>query len=407
VNAELNTLIQESFSYQPKLQELNKASEIGEIRVDLAESGYLPVINGNASYSYIDPVGETSFPVSATETRKIQFQPNNNYNVNIGLNQIIWDFGRTQAQIEKAKADLLISKQNTEVAKLQLATQVVNIYYSLIYLKKAIALQDSVITSYEKNRSLIENKLRQGDALKVDLSNINNTIHQEMNRKVDFQRQYDRQQALMQYTTGKTAELTGSEFDFQIAPVVAEFSPTLNPELMAADQRILASTADLKLAQRNRLPSLNLQASAGMRNGYQPNIDELRFNYLAGVTLSVPIFQGHRIRQNVSLARKSAELNEITKQNLNASLLRDWQAANADVRAYGQQIKNSDVQIESAQEAQRLTQVRYDRGVATSVDLVFATTNLQRSQLSQLQYQYQACLAKAELARIEGKKFWN
>jgi outer membrane protein len=407
VNAELNTLIQESFGYQPKLQELTKATEIGEIRVGLAESNYLPSINGNASYSYVDPIGETTFPVSATETRKIQFQPHNNYNVNVGLNQIIWDFGRTQATIEKAKADLLIARQNTEVVKLQLATQVVNIYYSLIYLKKAIALQDSIIASYTKNRSMIESKLRQGDALKVDLSNIDNTIHQEMNRKVDFQRQYDRQQALLQYTTGRKIDPVNLEFDFQGTQAALEFSPLLNPELIAADQSFLSSSADLRFAQRNRLPSLNLQASAGMRNGYQPNIDEFRFNYLAGVTLSVPIFQGNRIKQNVLLAKKSAEMSEISKQNLNASLLKDWQSANADLKAYHEQIENSTAQIEAAQEAQRLTQVRYDRGVATSVDLVFATTNLQRSQLGQLQYQYQACLAKAELARIEGKKFWE
>ncbi|RAV98798.1 TolC family protein [Pseudochryseolinea flava] len=405
-NAELRALIQESFQYQPKLQELSKASEIGEIRVGMAESGYLPVISGNASYSYIDPVGETKFPVSATETRTIQFQPNNNYNVNVGLNQVIWDFGRTQAQIEKAKVDLLVTKQNTEAAKLQLATQVVNIYYSLVYLKKAVILQDSVIASYTKNRTLIENKLKQGDALKVDLSNIDNTIHQELNRKVDFQRQYDRQQALLQYTTGRTAELSGVEFDFQFASTT-EFSAVANPDLIAADQRITASSADFKLAQRNRMPSLNFQASAGMRNGYQPDIDEFRFNYLAGVTLSIPIFQGGRIRQNVSLARKSMELSEISKQNLNATLLKDWQSANADLCAYNEQLKNAMIQIETAQEAQRLTQVRYDRGVATSVDLVFATTNLQRSQLNQLQYQYQACLANAELARVEGRKFWE
>ena len=267
VNAELNALIQNSFNYQPKLQELNKATEIGEIRVGIAESGYLPVISGNASYSYVDPIGEAKFPVSATETRSIQFQPHNNYNVNVGLNQVIWDFGRTKAQIEKAKADLLVTKQNTEAAKLQLASQVVNVYYGLIYLKKAIALQDSVIASYRKNRALIDSKLKQGDALKVDLSNIDNTIHQEMNRKVDFQRQYDRQQALMQYTTGRTAELTGVDFDFQVEQTAPDFSAMSNPDLLAADQRIFASNADYKLAQSSRLPSLNLQANAGMKNG--------------------------------------------------------------------------------------------------------------------------------------------
>jgi outer membrane protein len=405
VNDELNGLIKQSFSYYPKIQELNKASEISEIRIGLAESGYLPAINGNASYNYVTPVGEASFPVSATETRAIQFQPNNNYNFNIGLNQVIWDFGKTQAQVEKAKADLLASRQNTSAAKFQLATQVVNIYYSIIYLKKAIALQDSVLASYDANRKMIENKIKHGDALAVDLSNIDNTIIQEKNRKVDFERQHARQMALLEYTTGQSQAPANAEFDFA---VVAEetFSTSNNPDMMAVDWRVAAAQAEAKLAQRNRLPSLNFQAAAGIKNGYQPDIDELRFNYLAGVTLSVPVFQGSRIRHNISVARKSAELTEITKRNLQTTLQKDWQSAHADLHAYEEQMKNAEVQIAAAKEAQRLTQVRYDRGVATYVDLVFATTNYQRSLLNQLQYQYQACLAKAELARLQGAPFW-
>lgn len=406
VSDELNTLIKQSFEYYPKIHELNKASEISEIRIGLAESGYMPAISGNASYLYTNPVGEATFPTGPGETRKIQFQPNNNFNVNVGLNQVLWDFGKTQAQVEKAKADLLASRQNTTAAKFQLATQVVNIYYSLIYLKTAIQLQDSVLKSYDENRRMIEGKIKYGDALTVDLSNIDNTINQEKNRKVDFERQYERQLALLQYTTGQTHAPANAEFDF-VQVVDGNFNPTGNPEIMAADWKIAASEAESKLSQRNRLPSLNLQAGAGVKNGFQPDIDEMRFNYLAGVTLSVPIFQGNRIRNNISLSRKSVELNEISKQNLQSTLQKDWQSARADLRAFEEQIQNAEVQIAAAREAHRLTQVRYDRGVATYVDLVFATTNFQRSLLSQLQYKYQACLAKAELARLQGVPFWK
>ncbi len=405
VNDELNTLIKQSFAYYPKIQELDKASEISEIRIGLAESGYLPAINGTASYSYVNPVGEATFPVSANETRAIQFQPNNNYNFNVGLTQVLWDFGKTQAQVEKAKADLLASKQNTSAAKFQLASQVVNIYYSLIYLKKAITLQDSVLGSYEANRKMIEGKIKHGDALLVDLANIDNTINQEKNRKVDFERQYARQVALLEYTTGQTKGPDNSEFDF-VQNLGPDFSGTANPELMAAGWRLSAAQAEAKLAERNRLPSLNLQAATGVKNGFQPDIDEMRFNYLAGVTLSVPLFQGNRIRHNIAVARKSVELSDLSKRNLQSTLQKDWQSAQADLTAFQQQIRNSEVQIEAAREAHRLTQVRYDGGVATYVDLVFATTNFQRSLLNKLQYQYQACLAQAEMARLQGIPFW-
>src|SRR4051812_39479274 len=143
VNPELNKWILQSFNYYPRIQELNKTSEISEVRVDLAKSNYLPTVNGTASYNYINPLSQTTIPISATETRTLLFQPHNNYNFNVGVSQNIWDFGKTKAQVEKAKADLLVAKQNTEAAKLQLASQVTGIYYSLIYLKKAIQVQDT------------------------------------------------------------------------------------------------------------------------------------------------------------------------------------------------------------------------------------------------------------------------
>lgn len=406
VNPELNHWIIRSFSYYPKIQELNKNSEISEIRVSVAESNYLPNINGTASYNYINPLSQATIPVSATELKTLQFQPHNNYNFNVGLNQVIWDFGKTKAQVDKAKSDLLVTKQNTESAKLQLASQVTGIYYSMIYLKKAIALQDTVIGFYEKNKKIIEGKIRQGDALQVDLSNVDNSIDQERNRKVDFQRQYERQIALMNFTTGLSEIPTNTEFDFKSAGV-PELNAQGNPDILAADERIHGAKVDSRLAQSNRLPSLSFQANAGVKNGYQPDLNEMRFNYLAGVTLNVPIFQGHRIQQNVAVAQKSMELNEISKNNLTNTLQKDWQSAKADLAAYEQQVLNTNSQISASKEALRLTQVRYERGVATYIDLVFASANLQRALLAQLQYKYQATLAQTELSRLQGSKFWQ
>ncbi len=405
VNDELKNWIQQSFGYFPKLKELDKTAEIGEIRIDVAHSNYLPNINGTASYNYVNPVSEKTFGAAPNEAL-LQFQPYNNYNFNVGLNQVIWDFGKTQAQIEKAKTELLITKQNTEVAKLQLATQVTSIYYSMIYLQKSIELQDTVIGFYNQNKKIIEGKIKQGDGLQVDLSNIENNISQEKNRKLEYQRQLERQAALLAYTTGLNTQPTSKDLNFSIS-LTNPSTTQNNPELLVADQKIASAQSDQKLALQNRLPTLNFQAGAGYKNGFQPDIEKIRFNYLAGVTLSVPIFQGHRIQKNITLTRKTVELNELSKKNLESSLQKDLESVNADLIAYHEQIINSQTQIDAAREALRLTQVRYTRGVSTYLDLIFSSTNLQRGLLNQWQYEYQQCLAIAELARLEGRKFWE
>ncbi|HTJ49387.1 MAG TPA: TolC family protein [Cyclobacteriaceae bacterium] len=406
VNAELNKFILQSFSYYPKIQELNKTTEIAELKVDIARSNYLPNLNGTGTYSYINPVSQTVIPISATETKKLQFQPNNNYNANAGLNQLIWDFGKTKAQVEKAKADLLTTKQTADAAKLQLASQVTGIYYSMIYLKKVIQLQDTIIAFYETNQKIVEGKIKQGDALQIDLINIQNTIDQEKNRKIDFERQFERQVALMTFTTGQANLPAVTEFDFT-GLTSRELNIDNNPDLLAANQRLYGAQADSRLAQSNKLPSLTFQASAGMKNGYQPDLNEMRFNYLAGATLTVPIFQGHRLYKSAVVANKSIELSEIAKVNTINTLQKDWQSAMADLKASEEQVKNTETQINASNEALRLTQVRFNRGVVTYLDLVFASTNVQRAYMTQLQYKYQATLAMAELARVQGVKFWQ
>src|SRR5258708_29207336 len=111
-NAELKTLIKQSFSYFPRIQELQKASETSELRVGYVRSNYYPVISANGAYTYVTPLSRVN-----TQNGELVFQPNNNYDFNVSLTQPIWDFGKTNAQIAKAKTDLLSGTTNIEQAK--------------------------------------------------------------------------------------------------------------------------------------------------------------------------------------------------------------------------------------------------------------------------------------------------
>jgi len=406
VNPELKALIQQSFSYFPKLKESDKLNEINTLKTGIAHNAYLPTITGTASYNYINPVSQTTIPIGPNETRQLTFQPNNNYNANLALNQVIWDFGKIEAQVDKAKADLQASEYTAEATRMQLAAQVASIYYGLIYLDRAIVVQDTVIAFYEKNKRIVEGRIRQGDALQLDLQNTQNSIEQERSRKVEFERQYQRQLALLKYTTGNDGTRPATDaFDFT-ATSTGSLEQS-NPELLSAMQRVNSAEADARLAQRNLLPTLSFVANAGFKNGYQPDLNEIRFNYLAGVTLNVPVFQGRRLRQSVTLSQRNSELTRFTQANLSASLTRDLESSRADEKAYVQQAGYANSQINMTTEALRLSRVRYERGASTYLDLDFASANLQKAVLNKIFYEYQACLARVEQARLLGMRFWE
>src|SRR5258708_34711910 len=83
-NPELKRLINQSFTYFPRIQELQKASEVSSIRVKQAWSNYQPIVSGIDQYNYENPISQAN----VAET-KIKFQPKNNSNYNITITQTI------------------------------------------------------------------------------------------------------------------------------------------------------------------------------------------------------------------------------------------------------------------------------------------------------------------------------
>jgi outer membrane protein TolC len=164
---------------------------------------------------------------------------------------------------------------------------------------------------------------------------------------------------------------------------------------------------DLKYAQNSRFPLLTFVGGTGYKNGYQPNINPLIFNYALGVNLSVPIYSQGKTGQNIRIAQSTVLLNQLAAKTAENNLRRDLATVQADLSSNEERIKNSEGQVKYAREALSLTQSRYKQGVATHLDLLNSSSNLQRILLNQIQFQYQLCTAKIEQARLLGWKYWG
>lgn len=408
-NTELQQLINESFTFNPKLKEIQQNEQIAQQRLEVTKSNQLPNINGLVSYNYLNPVSQAAIPVGPGLTRTLQFQPNNNFNANITANYLLLDFGRLKSVIEKSKSDIAWSKQNTDYNKQLLASQVATIYYYIIYLKRAVWIQDSVISYYQQSKSIIQSKLNNGDAIKVDLYNIDASIDNELNRKVDIENLLQKQLNLLEYTTGRN-NITFNLFDFSIKDGSIDdymkLAENQNSEYALVKTRITQAQLEIKYNKRQLTPTLNATVSAGLRNGYQPDIFENRFNYLAGLSLNVPIYSGGKGRSQVDLAEQMLKQMEFSLQSLNNQYRKDIKQALADLESNIQRLKNAESQIKSAREILLITQARYKNGVATYVDITYAANALQRASLNKLQFEYQLCISKIELAKLCGDRYW-
>ncbi|MEO5592214.1 MAG: TolC family protein [Chitinophagaceae bacterium] len=407
VNAELKGLINQSFGYFPKIKEVENAVETAKQRLEIAKNN-LPVIDANASYNFVEPKIVLPLEVNGKQ-QEFQFAPVHNLNANIAASYTLFDFGRLKANIEKSRQDIKYAEHNTDNARTQLANQVANIYYNIIYFQKAIIIEDSVLAYLNDNKHIVESKLKNGDAIKLDLLSIQSQVDAEENKKIDLQNYLQKQQNLLQYTTGGNAT-TGLSFDFDIPlKAVAEAlgeAQINNPEYLLANDRVKQSQNDIAIARLGTKPSVNVGANTGFKNGYVPYVNDMKFNYAAGIALKLPIYDGNRTKQQVKLSETVLAQNKLAIETLNSNYKRDIQQALIDVQSNQERINNTKGQIEQAQTAQTLASSRFKNGVGTNLEITNASTNVERAQFSKLQYEYQLCLAKVELVRLLGYKYW-
>jgi outer membrane protein len=413
INSDLKTLINQSFSYFPKMKELQQQVQTNVYREQANKSGYLPNVSANVGYTYLAPISQVALPLGPPPYPVLYFQPNNNFTSSVNLSQTIWDFGKIKANVEKAKDDIKISKANLEANKALLAAQVANIYYSIIYLQKAISVQDSLLFTLYENKKLIDSRVKNGDALELDVLTVKNNIDNADNRKADLQNMLDKQINLLQYTVGQTAinSTAQTNFDFNAGSSVADSvkatAQKSNPDILLSKLKIEQAKHDISVNKAAALPVLNLIGGLGYKNGYQPDIYQVRFNYLVGVNLSVPLYQGGRYLHQTKVAESSLLQSQFSLESTNNDLQRNIIQVTDDIKLNEEKVRNTTSMVEQAQMALRIAQSRYKNGTVIYVELFNAQNNLQAAQLSKLQYEYQLCLAKIELSRLGGTPYWQ
>jgi len=404
-NNELKGLITQSFGYFPKIKETENIVTSAQEKVQLTELNKYPDITADASYGYVKP--KIEIPLNGEQ---FQFAPVHNLSGAFNANYTLYDFGRLKANINRSKDDLRYAEHNVEYTKAQLAYQVATVYYNIVFLRKAIAIQDTVLASLYESKRIVESQLKNGTALKIDELNIQASINNDENRKLDLLNSLEKQLNLLEYTTGKKQEtaLTNFDFDVNLTDVTNALltAQTNNYDFVLAKDRIRQAESDLAVVKLTDKPTIGVKGAAGIKNGYVPYIADMRFNYMAGVGISVPIYNGGRTKQKEKLQQNIVKQNELAMESLSTTYKKDIDQSLTDIHSNIDRIKNTNGQIEQAQAAQLLAINRFKNGTGTNLEITTASTNVQKAALTKLQYEFQLCLAKLDLTRLMGYQYW-
>lgn len=405
VNAELKNLLEKSLTYFPKVKEVEQSVQLAENKLKLTELNKYPDFTIDASYAYVRPKIEVAFGENS-----FQFAPLHNVSGAVNGTYALIDFGRLKANIEKSKLEVQAAHHVAAQLQNSLFTQISQLYYQIVYAKKAIQIQEQVLALYNENKKVIDAQVLNGNAIQFDALTIQSKIDNEINRKIDLETNLKKLLNLLKYATGvdniKEGELaiTMKAYTFDEALQIAI---NHNPSLAIARDKINIAKSDVAISKLTEKPFIGAKATIGSRNGYLPSINEPRFNYSAGIGFSVPLFNGGKTKQLIKIQEKGLDLSETNIAVLLHDTEKDIQAALIDINSSQTRIINSNTQIEQAALAQKLSASKLKNGTATPIEISSTNTDYQKALLNQLQYQYQLCNAQIELLKIMGVNIIN
>lgn len=405
VNVELKNLLEKSLTYFPKVKEVEQSVQLAENKLKLTELNKYPDFTIDASYAYVRPKIEVAFGENS-----FQFAPLHNVSGAVNGTYALIDFGRLKANIEKSKLELQAAHHVAAQLQNSLFTQISQLYYQIVYAKKAIQIQEQVLALYNENKKVIDAQVLNGNAIQFDALTIQSKIDNEINRKIDLETNLKKLLNLLKYATGvdniKEGELaiTMKAYTFDEALQIAI---NHNPSLAIARDKINIAKSDVAISKLTEKPFIGAKATIGSRNGYLPSINEPRFNYSAGIGFSVPLFNGGKTKQLIKIQEKGLDLSETNIAVLLHDTEKDIQAALIDINSSQTRIINSNTQIEQAALAQKLSASKLKNGTATPIEISSTNTDYQKALLNQLQYQYQLCNAQIELLKIMGVNIIN
>src|SRR6476619_4504121 len=102
----------------------------------------------------------------------------------------------------------------------------------------------------------------------------------------------------------------------------------------------------------------------GYKNVYFPgNIYDVKFNYVVGAGLAIPIYTGRRNDNQHNISKVNLKATQYELDAVNINLKKDIEQNIADVNTFEQKVVFSATQIEQANRALELANSRFKNGV--------------------------------------------
>jgi multidrug efflux system outer membrane protein len=373
----LSNLIQTAFTNNPNLK--TAAYRIMESRglVNVSKANFYPVIT-------IDPTGTKNLlsgnRPSQVSTNALPALTLNTITVPLDMSYELDVWGKFRRGVEATKATMLATEADQQVVKLGLAADVASNYFNLCLLDNQIQLFEDALKLRYENLTLTKSQYQAGITTKLDVVQAEIEVTTVESQIIDSKRN----RALAENAIAVLCGVPAMNFKIPVhhglpnVPFIPLEVPSdllqRRPDIIEAEQQIVAANAQIGVAKAAFLPSVRISAGTyGYQSSKFDNLFSQHSNtWLGGVGISIPVFAGGRNIAQKNVAEARLKESESAYKQVVQNAFREVQDALANIEYRAQQ---SDVQqraLISAQSSSDMSKELYKKGLTTYLNVIIA-----------------------------------
>ncbi len=335
--------------------------------------------------------------------------------VNLSLAWEVDFWGKFRRSTEAARANLLASEWARQEVISTLVSNIAAAYFELRELDLELEISKSTLGSRQNSLKLTQLLADHGSTSMLDVRQAEQLVFTAAEQVPDLERRIEQQENFISTLLGQNpgAVARGQKLTEQPhAPAVpAGLTSTLlerRPDIHQAEQQLVAFNARIGVAKAAYFPQIALTADAG----YQSSALTGLFNGPAGLwsfggALTQPLFEGGRLRNNVRLTEAQKQEAVVLYQQTVQQAFREVSDALIGYRKTQEFRAQQELLTQSAQDAARLSDIRYKGGATSYLEVLTNQTNYFSAELNLAQAQRNELLALVGLYKALGGGWQN
>lgn len=420
--------------------------DLQQITVKQQDLNRYPTLNGSASHNY--NFGRTIDPFTN------QYVNQHIQSSSFGLSSGITLFSGRQLQnnLKQSQSDLKVKELDKKVLENNIALQIADAYLQILFNKEQLGIAELQKKSTEAQLEVAEKLYTSGKSDKTDVLNQQSQLASD-NYNIMVAKNNIR---LSELLLKQLLQLDPSTpFEIEIPDInpndylasynldqILDTAMNTFPEILRAEQALVSADLQSKVAAGGQYPTLrlfgNLNTVYTESNKEKINVKQVyipigvvegsgeqvlsqvtrfdtrttafgkqvknNFGQSAGLSLSVPIFNNYRVKNNMSSAEVNYQIKNVELRLAKTQLTNDVTQAYTSYLAAVEQYRSALANFNAQTESYALNDKRFGAGLMTSAEILLFRNNLNTAEINLNRAKYQLVFSKTQLDFYLGKQ---